>query len=325
MLSALHDAYRRTGADLPFGDPRRAHGVGMEGYFWRIADPAAGHALIVLCGACRSRGGTWGLVGVAAHPGGTLHVEEVEHAVADPAGCGIRAGEALTGDSERLRVDIPGAVVDLRLRASGLYARRAFGALGPAHCVPGLHQYWHPHLLSARVEGHAIIDGTRIDFRDAVGYAEKNWGAVFAGDWWWGQAADLAGGEANVAFAGGRLEFGGLRVSPTSVVVGIGDDTLRLVPPLARTTISLADGAWRLRAVGARHTVELEGDAGGSVAHELPVPLPGQRTIVPASSRHHLAGRLELTVRRGRRMLFRGESRLAGLERGHARPVVPPR
>ena len=30
--------YRRTGADLPFGDPRGHHGVPMEGYFWRLTD-----------------------------------------------------------------------------------------------------------------------------------------------------------------------------------------------------------------------------------------------------------------------------------------------
>ena len=30
--------YRATGADLPFGDPLTAHGVAMEGYFWRFTD-----------------------------------------------------------------------------------------------------------------------------------------------------------------------------------------------------------------------------------------------------------------------------------------------
>ena len=37
--------YRSTGADLPFGNPLRAHrGVAMEGYFWRITDPGTGRA-----------------------------------------------------------------------------------------------------------------------------------------------------------------------------------------------------------------------------------------------------------------------------------------
>ena len=58
-MSALLDAYRRTGADLPFGDPRRAHGVAMEGYYWRLSDPASGRCVIALCGVCRApRGGT---------------------------------------------------------------------------------------------------------------------------------------------------------------------------------------------------------------------------------------------------------------------------
>jgi len=32
-------AYRATGADPPFGDPRGYHGVGMEGHFWRFTQP----------------------------------------------------------------------------------------------------------------------------------------------------------------------------------------------------------------------------------------------------------------------------------------------
>jgi hypothetical protein len=102
------------------------------------------------------------------------------------------------------------------------------------------------------------------------------------------------------------------------VVVGLDGRTLRLVPPLARTTVSLAQDAWRLRAYDGRHRIELEAHADGSHAHVLPVPLPAERRTA-LNSRHHLAGRLELTVSRGRRTLFRGESSLAGLERGHAR------
>ena len=35
------DRYRATGADLPGQFPTRAHpGVAMEGYFWRVTDPA---------------------------------------------------------------------------------------------------------------------------------------------------------------------------------------------------------------------------------------------------------------------------------------------
>ena len=47
-MSSLLDAYRRTGADLPFGDPRRAHGVAMEGYYWRLSDPASGRCIVAL-------------------------------------------------------------------------------------------------------------------------------------------------------------------------------------------------------------------------------------------------------------------------------------
>ena len=35
--------YRRTGADLPFADPRGYHGVAMEGYFWRLTHVRVRH------------------------------------------------------------------------------------------------------------------------------------------------------------------------------------------------------------------------------------------------------------------------------------------
>jgi hypothetical protein len=49
--------------------------------------------------------------------------------------------------------------------------------------------------------------------------------------------------------------------------------------------------------------------------HVLPVPLPGQRRNVPAAHQH-LAGRLEVAVRRRGRLVYAGTSALAGLERG---------
>ena len=65
-------AYRRTGADPPFGDPRRAHGTRFEGYYWRITDAAAGRVAIALCGVCRDAAGPWAIVALAAHPGGLV-------------------------------------------------------------------------------------------------------------------------------------------------------------------------------------------------------------------------------------------------------------
>ena len=45
--------YRATGADLPFGDPCRAHGVAMEGYFLRLTDRERGRVVIALIGVNR--------------------------------------------------------------------------------------------------------------------------------------------------------------------------------------------------------------------------------------------------------------------------------
>src|SRR3954469_9632959 len=220
-------AYRRTGADPPFADPAAAHGVGMEGYFWRFTDVAAGRVVIAICGACRAPDGPWALVAVGAHPGGFQRWEVVPHCELSRGGLGIRAGGALYADERCVRVRIAGAALDATIEPVTPWPRRSLGALGVAHRVSGLGQYWHPHLLLGRTTGSAILGGAVVPLDGATAYAEKNWGSAFAGHWWWGQAHGFADGATCVAFAGGRLAVG----APTALVVALEDRVLRLAPP----------------------------------------------------------------------------------------------
>src|SRR3954469_23794873 len=106
MSAALLEAYRRAGADPPFGDPCRAHGVAFEGYYWRFTDLAAGRVVIVLCGVTADAAGPWAVVAVAAHPEGLVRSQLVPVARADPHRLGVEAGEVLRGSAEALRVDL---------------------------------------------------------------------------------------------------------------------------------------------------------------------------------------------------------------------------
>jgi tocopherol cyclase len=344
------EAYRRTGADPPFGDPARAHGTPLEGYYWRIVDPDAGRVIVALCGVCRGGGESWATVAVAAHPGGFVRHAVVAPAAGERAAFGVRAGGGLRGSVEALGVGgsaemlgVGGsaealgvrrgdgvlrgsadalsvrlgddALVELRLRSPFLWPNRAFGGLGPAHAVPGLGQYWHPVVLAARAEGEASLGGVDFGFDGATAYVEKNWGPGFARHWWWGHAGAFPGANVTVAFAGGRLRVAGQVVAPTAVVVRIGERVLRFAPPLARVRTAATASAWRVIARTAWHAVEIEGDAGGAIPHVLPVPdVPARR--VEMRSTQHLAGRLRLRVSRGSRTLFEGVSPLAGLELG---------
>jgi hypothetical protein len=289
----LLDAYRRTGADLPFADPSRDHGVAMEGTFWRFTDAGRGRVAVVLLGECRGPDGPWSLVGVATHPGG-----RVRWAIGD---------DLLQAGSGRLRVRLDGASVDATWAADRPWPRSAFGGLGPAHMVPWLGQYWHPHLLLGTAHGSITVDGETWPLDDAAVYSERNWGGTFAGHWWWGQAHALGDGAVCAAFAGGRL----LGLAPTALVVSLEDRLIRLSPPLSWVSASAEPGSWRIRAGG----IELEAEADPSAAHVLPVPIPAEHRA-ELRSRQHLAGRLALTVRRRGGVVFRGESALAGLERG---------
>jgi hypothetical protein len=324
MWTAALRAYRRTGADPIFGDPRGYHGVAMEGYFWRLTQPATGEVVIVIAAVCRDAdGGRWGLATLAAHPGGAVHAATLPDAEADPRRLWLRLGRegrtVLEASADRLRADLgPGAQIDVAFEhARGWPPRSVFGGIGVAHAVPGLSQYWHPHLLHAVARGGALIGGRPIALDGASAYAEKNWGAAgMPEQWFWGQAHGFEREDVCVAFAGGRAGVGPLHVPAAALVVSLGDTTLRLVQPTGLLRAVAGDGTWRLRGRTARAAVEVEGDADGSVPHLLPVPVPAEGGRRDGAAAQHLAGRLGVRVRRGGRTVFAGTSELAGLEVG---------
>ena len=276
--------------------------------------------VVALCSVCRDARGSWGMATLAAHPGGFARTTVTPTAAGDPDAFGVRLDGTLRGDAAGVELDLgPDARLEARLHDAVRWPRRPFGALGLAHAVPGLPQYWHPVVLAAGVSGSVRAGELVLPLDGAVAYVEKNWGRGFPGRWWWGQAATFPDPEVGLAFAGGHLPLPGADVAPTAVVVRLGARRLALSPPLHRTRASLADGAWRLATRGPRYRVDIEGDAAGSVAHALDVPVPGERRTADGA-RQHLAGRIDLTVRAGRRVRYRG-SRGAGGPRGQ-RPVA---
>jgi hypothetical protein len=295
--------YRALGADTPWGDPRRAHGVRMEGYYWRLWDPASGRCIVALCGVCRAAdGGSWAVVALAGHPGGLVRCVNAERAWADPAALGAAAWDGeepvLRGSERRIAAALGDSRLEAVLEGRAVWPRRG---LGIAHVVPGLPQYWQPVVLSARVRGEAVLAGETVSLDGWEAYVEKNWGRDFPGVWWWGQAG--FGDGAMAAFAGGR--------GATALVVRTRDAVLRFLPPLVVTRAG--GGEWLVRARSPRWSVTLSG--AGDSPHILPVPVAAERRSVMRSE-HHLGGVMRVVVRRGRRVVLRGESSVAGLEFG---------
>jgi hypothetical protein len=315
-------AYRATGADAPFGDPLRAHGVAMEGYYWRFTDPRSGRVVVALCGVNRAPDGHWATVALAGHPGGFLREAVVPSAGADARGLGAWAGKgAFAAGPDAVRVDLGlDARLDVRLRGVHGWPRRPFGGVGVAHAVPGLTQYWHPHVLGGRAEGRAVLGDEVIDLGGADVYAEKNWGGGgFPEHWWWGQAQGFERADVCVAFAGGDVTVGPVTVRATALVVRLGDTLVRLGNPLTSPVrAEVGEDDWRLRGRSARWSVELDVGADPSAAHVLPVPIPAQRRNVPGAVQQ-LAARMRVVVRRHGRVVFAGATELAGVEQGTTR------
>lgn len=311
--------YRASGANLPFSDPLPAHGVDMEGYFWRFTLPRTGEVVIALCGVNRGPERNWSTVGLAGHPGGFLRTTAHPEGSADPSTLGASAGMVFRGEPGRVRVDLgPDAMLDARILDPVPWPRRRLGGSSLFHSVPGLNQYWHPWLLGGRAQGHAVLGGRRVDLTGAQVYAEKNWGrAGFPDSWWWGQAQGFAEAAACVAFAGGQVHAGPLRTEATSLVVRLPDATvIRLCNPItAPVSARVTDETWSLRGRNARWSVVLEASSPLGAAHVLPVPLPAEQRNVPGAI-EHLAGALSVTVRRAGHLVWQGNTDLAALEHG---------
>lgn len=318
----LFDSYRSTGADAPFGDPRAAHGVAMEGYFYRVTHQESGRVVIALLGVNRGPDGPWATIGYGSTVAGgasTLEIRAADGAWADPVRLGARSGDAFVGDASGVRVDLgDGARMHLEIEDAVPWPHRAFGGSSIFQTVPALNQYWHPWLLGGRARGWAEIGDERWDLDGGQVYGEKNWGREgFPGSWWWGQAQAFDDPGVCVAFAGGQVHAGPLRTEVTALVVRLPDGrVVRLGDPVVSPVrAEVSDDEWRLSGKGFGWRIDVLGRAPLARAHVLPVPLPSESRNT-AGALEHLTGELEVTVRRRGRLVWRGKSTLAALEHG---------
>lgn len=322
---SLMTRYRASGADLPFGDPLRAHGLAMEGYFWRFTDPASRRTAILLAGIndAADGGPRWATLGAAMWPSGAISTIAQPQGYADPDELGARAGDAFDGSARRVRADWTGpdgvgVHADIHLRDLRPWPRRSLGGSSIFQAMPGLNQYWHPWLLGGRADGILRVSGDEWRLDGVHVYGEKNWGkGGFPDAWWWGQAHGFAEPEACVAFAGGLVHAGPLRTTVTALVVRLPDGTVvRLGDPVVSPVqATVHDTSWRLRGRGFGWQIDVDAAAPLADAHVLPVPLPRERRNT-AGAIEHLGAALAVTVRRSGRLVWSGESRVAALEHG---------
>ena len=316
QIERLDRLYRRTGANLPFGDPLPSHGAEMEGYFWRFTDVAGGRVVVALCGVNQHANGAWATVAVATHPNGLVRSVAAPLASASSDRFHVRVEGVLEATADHLKVDLgDDASVDVEI-GDRFGWPHVTGGGGVFSAVPFLGQYWHPHVLGGRATGTVTSGGEQWHLDAADVYAEKNWGAGFPARWWWGQAQGFERDDVCVAFSGGVLTAGPVAMTVGGAIVKIGDEVIRLTPPTALVRSSVGNGLWNVDARGARTRVRITGDGTRSEPHVLPVPLPAERRNVDTDF-EHLAAHLELEVTRGGETLFKGSTEVAALEVGY--------
>jgi hypothetical protein len=319
VVRRARGSYRASGADFLYGDPLPAHGVAMEGYFWRFTDPRSGRVVIALNGINRGPRGHWATLGLAAHPNRFLRTVAHPEGHASATGLGASAGTAFDGTADTLRVDLgDDARVDVRIIDAVRWPRRVVGGSSVFQAVPGLNQYWHPWLLGGAAHGRVVVGQDVWELDGWQVYGEKNWGkGGFPESWWWGQAQGFSEPSACVAFAGGDVHAGPLRTRVTGLVVLLPDGTLvRLGDPVVSpVTAEVTDESWVLRGRSAQWRIDVEGSGSLDTAHVLPVPLPAEERNVPGAI-EHLGAQLRISVRRRGRLVWEDESTLAALEHG---------
>ncbi len=110
--------YRRTGADVPFGDPLPSHGAEMEGWFWRLTDQGTGRAVVALCSCNQHPDGDWSTAAIALEPGRVVRSAAIGNAAADRRHFTIRARDhrnALDAHRDGIALTIDDVAVDLRV------------------------------------------------------------------------------------------------------------------------------------------------------------------------------------------------------------------
>jgi len=316
-LLQLRSAFRRTGADLPGGDPRPTHDAEMEGWFWRFTDPTNGRVVVALCGINRHPDGAWATLAIAAHPDRVTRAAAVPGASASETVYEVVVPHHLDAGAGHVRTAVDDVELDVVLSDLRRWPLRLGGG-GVFSTVPWLSQYWHPHVLGGRANGTVSVGGERYELRDAGVYAEKNWGAGFPTHWWWGEAHDFDdGADVCVAFGGGHLRAGPIGTNVGGCVIRLGDRVVRFAPPtaLVRSHVDLDTGRWSVVARRPGWRLDVEGDGDGRMPHVLPVPVPSERRNIDTDL-EHLAGRMTVTLQRKGDVVYRGTSHLAGLEVG---------
>ncbi|WP_024804100.1 tocopherol cyclase family protein [Nocardia sp. BMG51109] len=313
--SSAAERWRRTGADLPFGDPLPLHGTETEGYLWRFTDAANGRVLLAACTVNQHPEGAWAGIVLAAEPGGFQRTMVVERDVAGSPGFGFRAGTRFRYREGQLDVNLgEEAELSTAVLPTSSWPGRGLHAGGLFSVLPGLPHYWHPHVFDARLDGYARVGTESWKLGEFTAYAEKAWGRGFPTRWWWGQAHGFDRPDVCVAFAGSALRLGNVSANPSVLVARVGPRVIRLAPPFAGVRTRIGQGTWQVTGRDLRSRVVVTADTGGSVPRTLPLPMPALRRTRPAT--HYLTGRLRLDVERDGRPVFAGETPLASLEAG---------
>jgi hypothetical protein len=310
--SALLERYNAAGGVFPHERRASQRATPFDGYFWRFVDRKSDRIAVCLCGVTRGSDEET-LTATALHPSGRMLVARTRRAVESKSQFHLSGTDVRASDSGlRLNFFDGSAEFEIRKRTTLGSATLPFLA---GQLVPGLGHYWQPMIFGGTARGIVTSASSTERFEDADVYFERTWGGGFPARWWWGHAASFETGDVAVAFAGGSARLASTPISPTALVIRLGDERISLVPPFAKARTRISRNGWHITVTSSRYKVRLAGQPGNQAPIQLPLPRAssaGSR----AGARHTLSGAVDLVVSDRRSVLFSGRSERAGLEIG---------
>lgn len=301
-------------------NPDMYHGWGrqqnyFEGWYFKIVDPKENYVFAIIPGIAMEPDGKRHafiqvLDGKACKA--TYHQFSAEDFQADEQQFGLQLGQDFFSD-HRLQLDLPELKGQLELQQLYRWPKMlgAPGIMGWYSFVPFMQCYHGVVSMNHHLKGQMEIGGKVINFDGGKGYVEKDWGRSFPSSWIWMQSNHF-GSNQNVSIMASVARIPWLGSHFIGYIVGfLLEGRLYRFATYTGAMMKAQLGEEQIDLAFKDRRYQLVIKARKGPGGDLVSPLSGAMT---GKVNESMQARLEVQFFEGKKLLFEGEGRNAGLE-----------
>ena len=303
----------------------------FEGWYYRLVNAREDKRYAVIVGIFLGSDAHAFIQVLEGHTRQTAyHSFPVEQFQAETQRFAVRLGEnEFSHDRLKLALDRTGELGQLKgeLRFSGIHAWpvrwHAPGAMGFFGWLPFLECNHGVLSFNHEIHGSLDVDGDSVNFEGGRGYMEKDWGKSFPSAYIWMQSNHFDDPQASLMASVARVPLLGMTMRGFIVGLRIGeslhDFSTYSGARIEKLTFSEDHITWRLRKGNLRLEIEATRAAGGVIFGPTIQNGMGKRVD------ETLDATINVRLLEGKRVLFEGNGRHAGLEvNGEAERLIVP-